>query len=261
MEYSVVNGPSRGFTLIELLVVVAIIALLISILLPSLSRARAQAKLSVCASNLRQIGTGVHLYAADYEGHIPCGPDSFSAGPGSPLTCEVATNRIWLGGERSLNTLGLLLERYLPQDRLAYCPADDTNNPVEELAKFRDRGDEDAHSSYSYRQLDQTDGKGRIENLGLNDAGLPAKALAFDVNCTVPPAPGMDFYHTNHNAEKVNVVYDDGHVTTFDNSEDTFTMRPQDFPNFYPRIDQTLINADYGLIGDPARAEANGYRP
>jgi len=55
----------KGFTLIELLVVVAIIALLISILLPSLSRARELAKRAVCASNLRGIGQGCHIYSND----------------------------------------------------------------------------------------------------------------------------------------------------------------------------------------------------
>lgn len=55
----------KGFTLVELLVVVAIIALLISILLPSLSRARELAKRTVCASNLRTVGQGQAIYAND----------------------------------------------------------------------------------------------------------------------------------------------------------------------------------------------------
>lgn len=61
----------KGFTLIELLVVVAIIALLISILLPSLSRARELAKRAVCASNLRGIGQGMHIYANDNREWFP----------------------------------------------------------------------------------------------------------------------------------------------------------------------------------------------
>ena len=60
----------HGFTLIELLVVVAIIALLISILLPSLSQAREQARTIKCAANLRQFGLANHLYADDSDGYF-----------------------------------------------------------------------------------------------------------------------------------------------------------------------------------------------
>jgi prepilin-type N-terminal cleavage/methylation domain-containing protein len=63
--------PGDGFTLIELLVVVAIIALLISILLPSLNTARAQARTTLCATRIGQLTRAMLMYAEDYDEHPP----------------------------------------------------------------------------------------------------------------------------------------------------------------------------------------------
>ena len=72
---------TAGFTLIELLVVVAIIATLIAILLPGLSAARRAARTTLCASNLRQVGTGWHIYADQNQGVVVPGRPARFADP------------------------------------------------------------------------------------------------------------------------------------------------------------------------------------
>ncbi len=89
-----------AFTLIELLVVVAIIALLISILLPSLSRAREQARIAKCLSNLKAMGTAAHTYLNDHSRRdFPwCLHIGYRAGGGPPYSFNWYTEFIYGGG-------------------------------------------------------------------------------------------------------------------------------------------------------------------
>ena len=101
MKRTIRSNRSAGFTLVELLVVIGIIALLISILLPSLNRARETANRVKCASNLKQVGLAIQLYANENRGAYP--RTAYSAGAivtwGSPYsaTCGKRPPRV---GER-----------------------------------------------------------------------------------------------------------------------------------------------------------------
>jgi len=98
---SVAGRCRRGFTLIELLVVIVILSVLAAIVFPVFSLARERARIAACASNLRQLGLAVQMYAEEYEGRFPVG-DTFH-NPQARLTEA--------------------LSPYVKNTRLFYCPS------------------------------------------------------------------------------------------------------------------------------------------
>ena len=255
----------RAFTLIELLVVIAIIALLSALLMPALRQARATSKLTVCASNLRQIGTGIHAYALEYAGFIPRGPAAahefdFSSN-------QIATNQLWIGvggwgpppaNPRQYNGLGCLLTTTCPNPKVYFCPADDNFNILHELPKIE--SDQDAYGSYIYRQLDHLPAdheNGLLDRLGANkveDLLLPVEGLALDTNSL---GPGT-FHHTNHDGRRANVLFRDASVRGFENRDDSLAIPAEVYsdPSGIPAaIDQLLSNTDFAYHGGhPAEA-------
>jgi prepilin-type N-terminal cleavage/methylation domain-containing protein/prepilin-type processing-associated H-X9-DG protein len=79
---------SHAFTLIELLTVIAVIGLLAALLLPALNTAREKGRRIACASNLKQIGLAIQLYAGDFQNHTPTAADNWdlAVSPNRPMT-------------------------------------------------------------------------------------------------------------------------------------------------------------------------------
>jgi prepilin-type N-terminal cleavage/methylation domain-containing protein len=103
-----------GFTLIELLVVIGIIALLMSILLPAMAKARIAANKTKCASNLRQLGQFIVLFAHDHGGRIPDGHNTPYYGVGG-----------WWPAWMYTKDYFVLTDDYGADQRLFICPFSD----------------------------------------------------------------------------------------------------------------------------------------
>jgi prepilin-type N-terminal cleavage/methylation domain-containing protein/prepilin-type processing-associated H-X9-DG protein len=118
------RNQTRAFTLIELLVVIAIIAILAAILFPVFAQARAKARQATCLSNLKQIGTGLMMYAQDYDeilaGNQTTAPNSTQGDAGYASVTDIGfmdTNPAKVG-----RNWGRDLQPYLKNTTVYKCP-------------------------------------------------------------------------------------------------------------------------------------------
>ncbi|MFH0983382.1 MAG: prepilin-type N-terminal cleavage/methylation domain-containing protein [Planctomycetota bacterium] len=251
-----------GFTLIELLVVVAIIALLISILLPSLSRARELSKRLACSANLSGMGKSCKIYASpmvnpDEVWPIPAfnlsnrklpagtGPGIVYAGkipindPYEPITPSQTPNR----GTASDNTastlsstraLWMLVRAGDLQVKQMICPSSgDTSDPAESIDIYYDFGDP-SHLSYGYQVPfgpNQTRPSENVDNrmAMMADKGpyygttaVPGSSGASQPDDTSSPAEWKQFNSPNHGGKGAG----EGQNILFGDGHVTFERKP-----------------------------------
>ena len=118
---------AHGFTLVELLVVIGIIAVLVGILLPTLSRARAIANRTACLSNMRQFGNALHLFVHEHKGYLP--KAYFNSKPLAKNNAELidyAKGDPWGFREQMWGWDYVLNKMYLRNANVFRCPSDDS---------------------------------------------------------------------------------------------------------------------------------------
>ena len=273
------NGQRRrvaGFTLVELLVVIGIIALLISILLPSLNAARKQAQIAKCLSNLRQIGNAQTMYMGENKNYAV--PIFMGRGGLTPNVRQVWPNNNsfrfalgahpWVDGNGYGNryALGLIC----PAAEQAQDQANPKGAPIQLSYGYNnvdDRRNTGGGMVYKPGPGTTPDAnltfKGRLATRVLNPSGkvmfidaIGAQVNRFASAYHANPAADADmmderkdgtdkaYVHYRHGkvADKVNVLFWDGHAGTLSRG-DVEARHPTDTAVKYPPYD-TLWNPD-----------------
>lgn len=138
----------RGFTLVELLVVIGIIAVLVGILLPALSRAREQAQRLKCLSNVRQLGMALSMYASENKDCVPLTIVATGVTTTSPVGVDANNLEMWWSymayfknaTKQRVTGLGKLTSMKLLKQapQTYFCPKEDRTGLVYDLSPTAD---------------------------------------------------------------------------------------------------------------------------
>lgn len=171
-----------GFTLLDLLVSMAVIAVLISLMVPALSKVRETTRQVVCASNMRQLSLGMAMYADDYRSHLPYSV-SYTKSLFDPTFEPLLLQTVRVSG--AWDGLGQTFPQYLPAPGVFYCPSHQGRHTLVNFQMaWNGSSGQDIRTNYQFRGGDSR-GMTRL------DAFMDSVALISD-----GLASPADFNHT-----------------------------------------------------------------
>ena len=204
---------ARAFTLIELLVAIGIIAILLALLLSGLHRAKATAHAAGCRNNLRQWGTALHLFGADHDDFLP--PE----GKPTPLESDLAnpTYQAWyvqLPAQMNLPRYAEMPWRTNPfvdpGDSLWICPANSR----------RCNASSKTNNLFHYCLNELVDGSGATDHpMMIASIRNPSCVVYLFDSKNLPAVGEANFVHTNLHNKGAQILFLDGHVARFRNTE------------------------------------------
>lgn len=179
------SRKGRCFTLVELLVVMAIITILASMLLPSLSTAREKARRASCMSNLKQLGIAIRMYSGDNGEKFPSAP----SGTGTTLA-----------------SYGLLTNQYQTAYKLWLCPSDSTSQTAgSPTTPFTSNKLSYAYNGFCLSETVQPDTPIAADRSNAFGGGGGIRGIT-------PYSGTVQDNSWTHKADGANVLFADGHV-------------------------------------------------